>query len=90
MVLEVGLEQPEGREQARPGRHDHASDLQLAGHAGDVDRSAPAEGKQREITRVAAAVGGNPEALSRAAEYSWDARAGRILAWMDEREARRD
>ena len=57
VVLDLGMEQAEGGEQAGRGRHQHCPDRELARHAGGEERPVAAEGEQGVVTRVAAPLG---------------------------------
>ena len=57
MVLDVGVEQAEGGEEARRRRHDHAADAERRRHAAGEQGAVAAEGEERELPRVAAALG---------------------------------
>ena len=57
VVLDVGVEQAEGREQAGRRRHDDARHAERRRHAAGEQRAVAAEGEQREVARVAAALG---------------------------------
>ena len=65
MALESSLEQPDGREDARPRRDEDAPDAELAGDPGGVDRAAAAERDEREVARVAAALNGRTDLIAR-------------------------
>ena len=55
----IGEQHADGREIARLGRHDHGADFELAGERRGVERPAAAEGEQREVARVVAALDGD-------------------------------
>ena len=52
VVLDLGVEQTEGREEPGAGRHDDARHLQRPGHAGGEKRAVAAEGEERVLARV--------------------------------------
>ncbi len=54
--LEVGDEQPERGEHAGTRRHDDGAHAEQAGERGAVQRTGTAEGEQREVARVVAAL----------------------------------
>ena len=56
-MLDLRVEQPEGREQARRGRDDDGPHPHLLRHPGREQRSVAAEGEQRVVARVAPALG---------------------------------
>ena len=56
VVLDLGVEQAEGREEPGRGRHDDARHLQRPGHPGGEERPVAAEGEERVLARVAAAL----------------------------------
>ena len=56
VVLDVGVEQAEGREQAGRRRHDDAAHAELLRHRAGEHRAVAAEGAERVVARVAAAL----------------------------------
>jgi hypothetical protein len=56
VVLDICVEQSERREKAGRRRYHNPGDAERRGHAGGEQRSVAAEGKQRELARVTAAL----------------------------------
>ena len=56
MILDIRVEQPEGREQSGAGRNDDPLDVELRRHAGGEQRPVAAECEQRELARIAPAL----------------------------------
>ena len=59
VVLDVGGEQPEGREVAGMPRHQHAQEPDLVGQRQRVHRAGAAVGDQGEVPRIVAALDGD-------------------------------
>ena len=57
VMFDVCVEQPERREQSSRRRHDDAADAERRRHAGGEQRPIAAESEQRELARVAPALG---------------------------------
>ena len=57
VMLDIGVEQAERREQPGRRRHHDALDAERRRHAGREQRAVAAEGEQRELARIAPALG---------------------------------
>jgi len=56
VTLELGFEKTDCAEDPRRRRHQYRADFELASHLGGQERTIAAEGDQREVSRIPAAL----------------------------------